>query len=789
MQQEEEEEVDDDADEVVEEEEEEERETATTSGETTTSTTTTTTTTTTASTTTTTTTTTTEETTTTTTITTTTETTTTSKNTNTNELNGENERGQEKSDSDECDEGDDSDNSLYRVEEVVASPDRSSSVSHGALTAGCVASVMVCGGLISFMLYWGKHSRRFQNNSEGEADIEAQAERQTSNAINRKYDGGNGGANGNMGNRLDGESDEEFARRRRQMMQRLVFLLDRDMEMRRIEAFTNAYRRQLARSADGWAARRRRREELGLVDPLDLPPLPSPPTDSPSFRARARKHQPQRPAAPPPLPPVAPPAPGRASSLDSAASTPTPRTIQVPDAAPARPATPPPAATSSPRTAAPAAPTATPPSSVQRSPPVPVVRPTSAPISDATTSSIVPAPPPAPDASSSAPDSQPSPSSASASPGSTSWNTSSGDSTRITTIADVHSVPSARRSSQSRRTFMRRRAEAAGRRRRRHSMAKNHLEAIVEERETSSTSSTPNSLSSASTAPSLPPRFPPSPVLPPRPPSNRNRSVSDPLLTPPVTRPSIHLSRSAPRLSFMEKKRVNENSKEQQIEVLSSSAPDLHDLHGLQEFAKESRLARSDETGKKKHKSRLQKLKNVLPRHSDRLKRWFRSLFPSERHLDRNIGSLHSNSSIVSAPDILHSLALEQNMCSPTTSTSRNEMPPTPPSVSLMNFYYKTQQHEKETVPHEKEKEKEKGAKEKTSIIIELSATEQKVLARQFALRGAMNGRPPSHSLKKVAASTAKGKIQKKKRGKPKDSKPSHDKNLRPRPRSTSSYN
>ena len=353
-------------------------------------------------------------------------------------------------------------------------------------------------------------------------------------------------------------------------------------------------------------------------------------------------------------------------------------------------------------------------------------------------------------------------SSPSASPkSSTSLNsTSDENSTRFITTALVHApaTPSARPAAQARRALMRRRAEI--RRHRRHTIVTNALESIVEEHESLGSGS-------ASTTPSLPPRFSTSPILPPRPLKLRNRSISmpDPLLATPQ---AAHVperpvrSRSAPRLTITEKKRPH-NEDLNVIKVLSSSAPDLY---SVQEMAKVSeRISRSEETGKKKHKSRLRQLKTMLPRQNDRLRNWFRSLFAPDRSLDRhNIGLLHSNARIVSAPDILDSLANETNA---TTSTPENNVPrppPTPPSVSLMNFYRDEMQNQ-EAVQGGKSKDAKAKKEKRPSIVIELSAAEQRTLAREFAKKGALNGRPPSHSLRRTASAntaTAKGKVEKK---------------------------
>ncbi len=688
--------------------------------------------------------------------TTTTTTTTTTTSSGKKNVVAERESEDEEEYDDESDESDDSESSKYRVEEVVPSPS-SGSVSNEALVGGCISSVVVCGAIVSFMLYWGKRSRRGQNQQCGASsrrDIEANRYTQSRNGANGGNIGrGDLGTNNNDGNRrepvgrLDGETDEEFQARVRQMMRRLMFLLDRQVEMNRVNAFTAAYRRQIGITAEAWAARRRRREELGQVQPLDLlPALPAPPRQLPS----ARPSTVQRPTRPPPPPPLASPA--------APASLPTTRDVTSPSVEVISPA---PRALPTPAPPAPLHLAVPPPST----PPEPVSSPGSDAAPASATSSpttLAPSPPVLPV---SAPRSA-----SSASPQSSSC--SSGDGQTLTTTAMIHAAPESparveRPSLRTRRFLARRRAE--NRHRRRHIIRANVLESIVEEREPSN--STVTSASSASTTPSLPPRFVLSPVPPPRPPLLRNRSISLPEthLELPEAEPPRELSRSAPRLTLTKKKRPEES--EQILAVLSTSAPDLHDLD---EAVRETQfVSRSDETGKKKHKSRLERLKRFMPHQNDRLKKWFRSLFPSEKRLnDQNIGNLHSNTSIVSAPDILSSLALENRSPAPAPS-SRNDMPPTPPTVSLMTHYHRMRQQE----------EKEKGRKK--SIVIELSTKEQKILAQEFAHKGALNGRPPSHTIYKVATNNAKGKIQKKKRAKA-ASEGSHNMTLRGRGRSTS---
>ncbi len=799
-------------DEEVEEDEgdvgvEEEEETPTTASTTTTSTTTTTTTTTT--------------------VTTTTETTTTATTTTTNEeatpaaanLQNENEQGEsDGSDGSDLNHEFDSDDSINEVEEVIPSSSTDESLSKTTVTFSCISSVIVCGGLVGFMIYLGNRKKGSNN-----IDVEAGSS-----------------SNGADDGIIDGESPEDFDLRVRERMRRLVSLLERRVEMRRFDAYINAYLRQLERTANAWAIRRQRLEQEGVLQPLDvnrlrrLRSLPDPSADG-------RPPRPPPPALPPPaLPPLGPsdnrPAQALRSALppDALEHGPPPRPPPPGSSADDRPphVAPPPALPPSPPDPQPppSQQSEEPPPSEQSEAPLPVPFPLQNAVLPPTSPSV-PQPPastraPADFTSSSTPAAStftglstpttssygsPSASPAAAVPPSGPASDSESDlasaegatpstpstpppmisplagtenarksgMNTFTVVADVHETPTSRPAMLARRTWMQRRTEL--RRQRRLSVSARALESITEDSEKENSS------------PSPPPPLPPrsfatlAPTLPPR---SRTQSLPNSLdRTPPAAAAALtdsNRSQSAPRLQSV-RNYTSEADNIERIEVLSMSAPNLNAITHHEE-----RQVRSDETGTKKHKSRLPQLKKrvFFARSNDKLKKWLRSLFPAERqNLQGQIASLHSNSNVHvnSAPDILHSLAVEEASGSPGTGTfSNNELPPTPPSVAIMTSYKRMlrkenmekEKAEKERVEREKtEKEKAKKEKEK--------ARETRELAKELAKKGALNGRPPSHSR---SATNTSGKKTDKNEKKTNTEKKSTDIYSRLRPRSRSAH-
>ncbi len=215
----------------------------------------------------------------------------------------------------------------------------------------------------------------------------------------------------------------------------------------------------------------------------------------------------------------------------------------------------------------------------------------------------------------------------------------------------------------------------------------------------------------------------------------------------------------------------------EQSAILSRSAPDLRDLS--QTVVPQLRAVRSDESGKKKQRSRLKKVtKSLFPKKNDSLKKWFRSLFAKVESSPRpRIASLHTESTLVqinSAPDILYSLALESASPSnapPTTPatpdapnparTNDTDLPPTPPTVCLMNNYYESL-----------------GARPKRDTQTESDRTEQKKKLtktdiKEIAKKGAMNSRPPQKlaSSASLSASPTFSRRSEKAKGKEKEEK------------------